>query len=192
MDRHTQQLSLVHDKRLELGKCPRVECCALRLPSPDPRANVGQIFDRNRALRAFSLRNNLLGETVVDVFGKSGFLPSKNAQSAAAAQAAEPLQFIPEPPMPVAHVLDRPPAMEFPIAIDSDIRNPKVDTEHAFNVERIGRLNLAGSEQIPLPAHERQIAFAAPEGSNACCRLPVTKGIGCLPSIVQIDTDAPL
>jgi hypothetical protein len=65
MHPHTRQLSLVGDKRLELGERPGVEYCALRLPSPNPRANVGQILDRNRALRALSLRNNPFGDHMV-------------------------------------------------------------------------------------------------------------------------------
>src|SRR6185295_16922942 len=68
VDHHTVQLSFVADKGTQLRECPGVECCALRPPSPRPRADMRQIFQRNRTLRAFGLRNNPFGETVVDVF----------------------------------------------------------------------------------------------------------------------------
>jgi hypothetical protein len=117
MHRHTRQLSLVRDKRLELREAPGVECSALRPPSPHPRANIGQIFDRNRSLCAFGLRYNPLGDHMVDVFGKAGFLPSQDAQPAAASQGAESLQLISEPAVPVAHVLDRAPAVDFSVVM---------------------------------------------------------------------------
>jgi hypothetical protein len=69
MDRHTAQLSFINDKPTELREGPGVECCALGPLSPHPRANVRQILQHNRPLRAFGLHNNPFGETVVHVFG---------------------------------------------------------------------------------------------------------------------------
>ena len=85
MHRNTSTQRLVGDKGLQLGEAPRMECCALRPTSLDPRADVRQIFDGDPTLRAFGRRNNPLGDTVVDMFGESGFLPSKQTQTAAAA-----------------------------------------------------------------------------------------------------------
>jgi hypothetical protein len=107
VDRHTTQLSFVGDKRPKLRECPRVECCALQPSSLHPRANVPEIFQRNRPLRAFGLRNNPFGQTVVDVFGKAALLTGQLPQAATATECAELLQLVPEPPVAVAHVLDR-------------------------------------------------------------------------------------
>src|SRR6266542_3306377 len=131
MHRNTTAQRLISDIRLQLRESPGVECCALRPSSPRPRANMRQIFDGNCPLCAFGLRNNPFGEAVVDMFGEPGFLPSKHAQSTAASQGAELLQLIPESPVSIAHVLDRLARMDFPIAIDRDIRHTQVDTQNA-------------------------------------------------------------
>jgi len=112
-----------------------MECYSLRLPSPDPRANMRQIFDRNRALRALSLRNNPFGDSVVDVFREPRFLSRKAAQTATAIQRAALLQLLPEPPMAVAHVVDRLSAVNIPIAIDGNIGDSQIDTQDAFHEE---------------------------------------------------------
>ena len=160
MHRHTCQCRLIADKRLQLGKGPAMECCALRPSSPHPRANMPQILDGNRSLRAFGLRNNPFGETVVDMFGEPRFLPSKQTQSAAAVFCAFLLQLVSEPPVTIAHVLDRRARMDFSIAIDGDVCHPQVDTQHVHNIERSGLVHLAGHKQIPVAANKGQIRFA--------------------------------
>jgi hypothetical protein len=92
MDRNSLAQRFVGNKCLQLSEAPRMERCALRPSSPNPRANVRQILDDNRSLRAFGPRNNPFGETVVDVFGEPIFLTGKHAQSAAAAQIRTPVQ----------------------------------------------------------------------------------------------------
>src|SRR4029453_17605510 len=121
VDRHTAQLSFVADKCPELREGPGVECCALRPSSPHPRANVRQFFQRNRALRAFGLRNNPFGETVVDVLGKSAFLSSQFPQAAAATERNKLQKLVPQAPLAIAHVLDRLTRVDFAIAISGDI-----------------------------------------------------------------------
>ena len=67
VDGNTRQPRFVGEKRLELRKRPAMQRCALRPASLDPRANVRQVFDRYRSLRAFGLRNNAFGDHVVGV-----------------------------------------------------------------------------------------------------------------------------
>ena len=107
VNRHTTHLGFVADKRPELREGPRMECCALRPSSLHPRANVREFFQRNRSLRAFGLRNNPFGKTVVDVFGKTALLTGQLPKSAAATKCAQFLQLHPQAPMPIAHILDR-------------------------------------------------------------------------------------
>ena len=172
MHQNARPQRFIGDKGLQLSETPRVECCALRPPSPHPRANMRQIFDGNRALRAFGLRNNPFGENVVDVFSESGFLSGKDAQAATAPQRAVPLELVAQAPVTIAHVLDRPPAVDFPITIDGDVRHAQIDAQHIVNINRRRSFNLAGSKHIPIPAHEDQIAFAASERQQ--CALPLT------------------
>jgi hypothetical protein len=63
-----------------------------------------QVFQRNRPLRAFGLRNYPFGKTVVDMFGKSALLTRQVSQACAAVLCAQPLQLHPEPPMPITHL----------------------------------------------------------------------------------------
>jgi len=163
MHRNTTTHRLIDHKALQLSETPRVKCCALRPSSPNPRANVCQIFDGNRSLRVFGLRNNPFGETVVDVFGKAAFLTGKNTKAAAAPQRAKSLQLISEPPMPIANILDCLAGVDFPITISCDAIHAQVNPKHAFHVDWFGCLNLGGGEQVPLTTHERQISFAASE-----------------------------
>jgi hypothetical protein len=67
------------------------------------------------------------------------------------------LQFVPQAPVAIAHVLDRAPAVDFAITIDGDVRDPQIDTQHIVNIDRFGCLNIGGREQIPVTAHEGQI-----------------------------------
>lgn len=170
MHRHTSAQRLIGDKGLKLCEAPRMEYCALCPTSLDPRANMRQIFYRNRPLRAFGLRNNPFGDHMVDVFGEPRLLTGKHLQAAAAAQGAEPLQLVPEPPMAIAHVLDRCARMDGPIAINRDIRHTQIDTQHIVNVHRLRRLNVGSRKQVPVAAHEGQITFTAPERQQ--CLLP--------------------
>src|SRR5262249_49321077 len=114
-------------------------------------------------LRAFGLRNNPFGENVVDVLGKPIFLAGEYAQPPAAAECAEPLQFLSEPPMSVANVFNRAPAVNFPIAISCDVRHTQVNAKHIVNINWFGRFNLSSRKEIPVTTHKRQIGFTTPE-----------------------------
>lgn len=159
MDRNTTQPSFVADIHPELRECPGVECCALRPSSPHPRANMRQVFQRNRPLCAFGLRNNPFRETVVDMFCKSALLSSQFPQPAATAERTELLKFISEPPMPVAHVLNSLTGIDFPIAVGGNVRHTHVNAKHVVNVVRIKFFHVARHQQIPGAAMDQQIAF---------------------------------
>ncbi len=79
--------------------------------------------------------------------------------------------------MPIADVLDRLTRVDFPIAIDGNIRDAHVDAQHACYVDRLGRLNLTDGEQIPFAVDQGQIAFAV----LRLKQLPLSAcaGVGC-------------
>lgn len=161
MDGNAFQRSLIDDKRPKLREGPGVECCALRPSSLHPRANVREFFQRNRPLRAFGLRNNPFGETVVHVFGKATFLTGQLPQAAAAAEGTELLQLVPEPPMTIAHVRDCLAGIDFPIAIRGDVRDTQIDAKDAISLVQFWCFNFTRDEQIPRAGDEHQIALAA-------------------------------
>jgi len=148
-----------------------------------------QIFDGNRALRAFGLRNNPFGENVVDVFSESGFLSGKDAQAATAPQRAVPLELVAQAPVTIAHVLDRPPAVDFPITIDGDVRHAQIDAQHIVNINRAGASISQVANTYQYPRTKTKSLSPRRNGNNARCRSPHTKGIAARPSIVQIETD---
>ena len=160
MDGNTTQLSLIRDETSQLREGPGVECCALRPFSLHPRANVPQIFQRNRPLRAFGLRNNPFGETVVDVLGKPALLASQLPKSAAAAERTELLQLVSQSPVSIAYVLDRRTRVDFSVAIGCDVRDSQIDTERAISLNHFWCFDFAARKQIPVPADKCQIGFA--------------------------------
>lgn len=186
MHPNTRTHRLIGDTGLQLSERPRVECCALRPSSPDPRANMRQIFDGNRPLRAFGLRNNPFGENVVDVFGKPALLTGQLPQTAAAAACAELLELVPQPPMAIAHVLERSSAVDLPVAIRGDVRYTQVDAKHIVNITWLRGFDLGSGEQIPVASYKRQIGFAAPEGKQLALPLATHKR-DVLPSVTCPD-----
>lgn len=160
VDRHTLQRSLIDDKRPQLREGPRMECCALRPPSLHPRANVRQVFQRYRPLRAFGLRNNPFGETVVDVFGELAFLAGKLFQTAMATFRAFLLQLTAQSAMSIANILDRFAGMDFAIAIGSDVGHAQVDTERAVNIDRFGCRDFTRRKQIPATVNVGKVGLA--------------------------------
>src|SRR5690349_6546436 len=120
MDRDTTQLRFIADKATQLREGPGVERCALRPFSPDPRADMRQVFQRNRPLRAFSLRNNPFGESMVYPGRKSVLLTSQLLEPSSTAERTLFLELVPEPAVPVAHVLNRLTSMNLAITIDGD------------------------------------------------------------------------
>ena len=81
-DWYTRQPSFVGDKLPEVGQTPSYAVRSALWPaSPDPRADVRQILQRYRPLRAFGRRYELFRDDVVGVGGKAAFLPGKAAQA---------------------------------------------------------------------------------------------------------------
>ena len=102
-----RQRGFVDQKHLQLGKAPGVQHRSLIPPSPDPRADAGQLFDRKGALRASAVLNDLLGNLVIGVGGKPLFFAGELLQFAFRGPSAELLQFGAQPAMAMADMIDR-------------------------------------------------------------------------------------
>gem|GEM_PF-6853653 len=120
---------------------------------------------------------------MVDVFGKAALLTGQLPQAATATECAELLQLVPEPPVAVAHVLDRLPRMRLTVAIGRNVPDAQIDTERAVNINRIWRFNLARRKQIPVAAHECQIGFAAPGSEQLALPLTTDERYGLPPAV---------
>src|SRR5690606_32237951 len=107
-DRHTCQPRLVVDELPQLGEAPiAVSRSLLGSSSPGPRANAGQVFQGNRAVRALSFCYETLANLVVDVFLEAALAAREFPQVAFGRQAAARLQVGTEPLHPLAVALDR-------------------------------------------------------------------------------------
>src|SRR5690242_5565960 len=71
IDPDTRQPRLVADELPQLAKRPIAVSRPSRFPNRRPRANVRQIFQRNRPLRVFGFLNQPLADNVVRVFLKA-------------------------------------------------------------------------------------------------------------------------
>jgi hypothetical protein len=159
MDGNTRKQRLIDDKGAQLKERPAVEYRALLPASPHPRTYAPQIFQGDSTLCAFGSRYKLFADNVVDIPRKAGFLSCESFEAAGAFRAFL-LEPVPEPPMAVAHAFDDAPAVDRAVAIGGDVCHPKIDAQRVIYVLRIGFINIAGSEQIPVIADEGQIGFA--------------------------------
>jgi len=144
---------------------------ALRLPSPDPRANALEVFKRNPTLRALSLPNDAFADRVVHVLGKAILLSGQLAQPPLCRQGTLLLKPISEPPLAVAHAFHRTPAVDHAVRVGGDIRHAQVDPDHIVDILGVGFLDLAHREQIPCTTHQRQVDLTAlrlEQGPLAC------------------------
>jgi hypothetical protein len=81
-NRHANKSRLVANELPQLSKGPIAVSCSLRFPNRRPRANVRQIFQRNRPLRAFGLRNKLLCNAMVCILLKAVLFTRQLSQMA--------------------------------------------------------------------------------------------------------------
>lgn len=133
---------------------------ALRPSSPDPRTDMRQIFQRNRPLRAFGRRHNLRTQVVIDPCSKPPLLSRKRTQAAAAAQRAFLLQFLAQPPMAIAHVLDGLSLVNTTIRIGCDVGNAHINANNVDYGLWFFRHNFRRGKQVPFAANKHEIAFA--------------------------------
>ncbi len=172
VDRNTSQRGLVRNKGAKLKESPAMEYGTLRPSSPNPRANVREVFKRNRPLRAFGLCHDPFTDSVIRPCGESSFLSCQPVQPTTTAFCSESLQRLAQPAMSVAHVLDPFAGVYFASAVCRNVCHAQVYTQHAFHVDRRGRLNLAHSKQVPCAVHQRQICLASLQEEQLA--LPIT------------------
>src|SRR5262249_51933366 len=113
---------------------------------------------------------------VIHILGKAGFLACQNAEPVTTAFRSLRLKLVSQPSMPIAHVFDHAPAVDFSIAIDGDIRDTHINTQHIVNVDRVGRFNLSSGEHVPVTTHEGKIAFTATEGEQLALAFATHEG----------------
>src|SRR5215211_3717981 len=160
--RYTGSLRLIADKRSQLAEGPIAVSCSLPWPfNPRPLANALEILKNDHPLRAFGFGNQPLADLVVGVFLKSTLAASELVQAALGRLRSNLLECLATIRIPLAAAFNVLARKRFTITIGCQIDDTEIDAQHAFSINRFGRLNLTGDEQIPLATHERQIGFSA-------------------------------
>ena len=187
-DRDTCQPRLVFDKGAKLEERPRVLDASLCLTNSCPGADALQVFQGDAASGVFGLRNQLLGNAVVLVSSKAGFLTTAFLQEPLGRLRAFGLKGSPEPGITVAQPLDRAPGELLPFGIDGDVRNAEVHAEEVFHEggRRVHRV--AGCQEVKIPVRENEVAFSLPGGKEVALSIPTHEG-DALPSAVRPDRD---
>lgn len=160
--RHTRKYCLVADKRLQLCEGPRLQYRALLPRSPHPRLDMCQLFQRYPTLRAFGNQYQSFRDHMVDMSGKAGLLPCQLAKAAARAMRTLALEFATQPTMAIPDCFDYLAAMGRAVAINRDIRDTHIDTEHPFNINRLRRLHVADRQKVEHITNVGQICFTVP------------------------------
>src|SRR5260370_15353952 len=90
----------------EVVECPAMQCGSLRLSNRYPVADTTQIFQGNTASSALSLNHNALADAVVGVVRETRLFAGLLAQQATSRLCALLLQFAPQGPVSMAHMVD--------------------------------------------------------------------------------------
>ena len=151
---------LVGEKRSQLVERPSMQTRSLRLPNGCPVANTRQIFDGNAASGVFGLANDRLADHVIRVTMEIPFLASKFSEVSFGAPCPYRLQAR-------SKLRDSRPNRErrlarepFPIRVDRQIPDPKVDAEPSLGVDGRPVRNVDGDEEEELSLPVNQVGLA--------------------------------
>lgn len=160
-NRYPDKPALVANLRLEISERPRVQDAALLFRSPDPRANVRQIFERNSPLRAFSNTANLFGNDVVHVAHKSFFSTADSAQNFARLLRALLLKPLSLPKSPIADTSNLASITEsLPVGTLGEIDKSKVNSKPSDSLLFLFFRHIHSYVEIPLTVAQNKIRLA--------------------------------
>jgi hypothetical protein len=194
--RDTRQYCLVPQKYAQLRKGPTMQNCSLRLPSPNPIADTNKVFNLNAALGAFGFLNNLLGNTMVRVGGKSGFLTCQFLQSALCRFRLPFLKRSSHAPLTVANGFQFRPRVLLPIAIAGNLCDTEVHSKKLSHIGRIWFFHVTRGGEVESTILKQQVRFSLPGSEQG--KLTLSSNIGDLqtpassPDIDQSLIDVPL
>jgi hypothetical protein len=137
---HACGKALVGDKLLELVERPVVQDGTLREPSLDSVPDALEIFEHHGTIRAFGLRNDLLGDTVVYILGKTKFLARKMLEESLSRTGSLLLKLGTQVPMAAADTFELGAAEMLAIGVGENFRDTKVGSEEIGGTGRLGSI----------------------------------------------------
>lgn len=133
-NRNTRKSCLVLDEFSQLPERPRVQVATLRLANRCLVSDAFEVFKGYRSTSVFGLRNEPLGDAMVDVPLKTPLSPSEAPEMALCALRPSGLESAPENCGPISHLVDLGAAVDFPITIDGEMHDAEVYPENASGV----------------------------------------------------------
>ncbi len=133
--RNTCNLGFVLNKHPKQPKIPSVQA-TLSLSNRNSGSDALEIFQSNRSQSVFGFRNNLLGNAVVNIFGKPGH-PTRKLLKMPLGRFC-PLTLKPgfQRIEPVSGLVDLLTGMYFSIRINREVLDTKIDTKNSFRIIR--------------------------------------------------------
>lgn len=151
---------LVGDELSQLRERPRGKLASLRLSSPNTFTDASQFLHGNTATGAFGLRNQSLGDGVVNVASKAAFLPLTLLEEPSGCLGVLLLEPGPEFSVTLTDTVDLTPREGLTIRVIGDIHDPKVNPEEVFRVSGGRLVHLTDSVQIEAAVVVDEVSFS--------------------------------
>ncbi len=132
--------ALVGNKEFKLIERPGMQDGTLRQPSLNSVADALQFFQHHGAICAFSFRNNLLGDNMVHIFGKTCLAARQLLEKAATTVRAFLLQFGAKVTVAMTDAFDLRPAKAVAIRIGENFCNAKIAAQKTIGRRRYGSI----------------------------------------------------
>ena len=142
----------VCQEQSQLRECPGMQNGTLLAPGLNPFADAVQFLDGNTAIGAFSFRNDLLADIVINPRSKASLFSGEQLQSSLGCTGLLLLQFRPQAAVPVADRFDLRPGMPFAIGVAGDVANSEIDAQEfgRLNPRWVGQVYLCSTDRTSL------------------------------------------
>lgn len=158
--RNASKFGFVRQELTQLIERPRMQNCTLLAPSRNPFANTSQVFDCQSASGAFSLSNDLLGNSVIHASRKTTFTTRYPFKFSLRRARLLLLKFRPQSTVAKAYAFHFGARIAFAIRSADDVRNAEVDAEKIGWSDGGTFRNINRAMQIELPFTEDEISLA--------------------------------
>jgi len=159
-DQHTRKLSLVFDKLPELVERPGVVLPPLALANRDAVSYPLEVFKGDTSTAVFSLRNNTLGNHVIDMGSKASLLTRTLLKKSFRCLRIFGLKFTSQLGMALPQPIDLPPRVGFTIGVGGNVHYPQVNAKKLANFAGRRFFHLADLVKIKLTVTIYQVGLA--------------------------------
>lgn len=171
-DRYASKPGFVFDKATELSECPIMQASSLLASGLNARPNVPEVFKPYRSARALRLANKSLRDYVVGVGLESPLPSGKLPEPSFCGLCAASLKSSAATSEMRSDLLDAFAGMRTAVAVESDVHDAEINTQHAFDTQEFRVRHVTDAGQVPLATYEHQVNFALAEGEQ--CSLVLT------------------